>query len=62
MLGLWGGRIRPTAPRASDHGVFFRLSRLVQRRSLVIVPVVVAGLVLLAAPFTQARVQDVDHR
>jgi RND superfamily putative drug exporter len=34
----------------------------VQRRAAVIVPVVVGVLVLLAAPFTQAQVQETDYR
>ena len=38
------------------------LSRLVQRRAPVIVVLVVGALVLLAAPFTQAKTQDTDYR
>jgi len=62
LLGMAGGRIRPASPERPDHGAFFRLSRLVQRRAGVIVPAVVGVLVLLAVPFTQARVQETDYR
>jgi RND superfamily putative drug exporter len=71
LLGLWGRRIRPsrgsgglkTSPpenRAvtADRGVFYRLSRLVQRFAPVIVVVVAALLVLLALPFRHARLEN----
>jgi RND superfamily putative drug exporter len=68
LLGLWGRRIRPgrgsvpsppehgAAP--SDHGVFFRLSRLVQRAAPAIVVGVAALLILLALPFRHARLEN----
>jgi RND superfamily putative drug exporter len=58
LLGLWGRRIRPGPAHASDHGVFYRLSRLVQRYAPVIVVVVAAVLVLLAVPFRHARLEN----
>jgi RND superfamily putative drug exporter len=71
LLGLWGRRIKPSRVRGSgglkpsppegqpsDHGVFYRLSRLVQRYASVIVVLVAALLVLLALPFRHARLQN----
>ena len=71
LLGLWGRRIKPSRVRGSgglkpsppegqpsDHGVFYRLSRLVQRYAPVIVVLVAALLVLLALPFRHARLQN----
>ena len=37
LLGLWGRRITPGRTTSSDHGAFYRLSRLVQRFAPVIV-------------------------
>jgi putative drug exporter of the RND superfamily len=71
LLGLWGGRIKPSRLRGSgglkpsppegqpsDHGVFYRLSRLVQRYAPMIVVLVATLLVLLALPFRHARLQN----
>jgi RND superfamily putative drug exporter len=59
LLGLWGRRIRPgPAHLQSDHGVFYRLSRLVQRFAPAIVVVVAALLILLALPFRHARLEN----
>ncbi|HEV3463569.1 MAG TPA: MMPL family transporter, partial [Actinomycetota bacterium] len=59
LLGLWGGRIRPApAHLQSDHGLFYRLSRLVQRFAPAIVVLVAALLVLLALPFRHARLEN----
>ena len=72
LLGLWGGRIRPgRTPGGSgglkpsppvnqgpDHGLFYRLSRLVQRAAPVIVVLVAALLVVLALPFRHARLES----
>ncbi|MET0477524.1 MAG: MMPL family transporter, partial [Actinomycetota bacterium] len=65
LLGLWGRRIKPgqtegsgPADRGSDHGAFYRLSRLVQRFAPVIVVLVAALLVLLALPFRHARLEN----
>jgi RND superfamily putative drug exporter len=58
LLGLWGRRFRPGRTARSDHGLFYRLSRLVQRAAPVIVVLVAALLVLLALPFRHARLQN----
>jgi RND superfamily putative drug exporter len=58
LLGLWGRRIRPGKVARSDHGLFYRLSRLVQRSAPVIVVLVAAVLVLLALPFRHARLEN----
>ncbi|HET8788958.1 MAG TPA: efflux RND transporter permease subunit, partial [Actinomycetes bacterium] len=59
LLGLWGRRIRPApAHLQSDHGTFYRLSRLVQRYAPAIVVLVAALLVLLALPFRHARLEN----
>src|SRR5215213_11256817 len=58
LLGLWGRRIRPARAVTADHGVFYRLSRLVQRFAPVIVVVMAALLVLLALPFRHARLEN----
>jgi putative drug exporter of the RND superfamily len=58
LLGLWGRRIRPGRADATDHGVFFRLSRIVQRSAPAIVVVVASLLVLLAVPFRHARLEN----
>ena len=57
-----GAEVRPAAARSDGHGAFFRISRLVQQRAAILVPVLVAGLVLLAVPFSQTRTQDTDSR
>jgi putative drug exporter of the RND superfamily len=58
LLGLWGRRIRPGRAAATDRGLFFRLSRVVQRAAPAIVVLVAALLVLLAVPFRQARLEN----
>jgi putative drug exporter of the RND superfamily len=58
LLGLWGRRIRPGRAPATDRGLFYRLSRVVQRAAPVIVVVVAALLVLLAVPFRHARLEN----
>jgi RND superfamily putative drug exporter len=59
LLGLWGRRIRPApAHLQSDHGTFYRLSRLVQRYAPAIVVLVAAVLVLFALPFRHARLEN----
>jgi putative drug exporter of the RND superfamily len=57
-LAAWGGRILPARPTVSDRGLFYRVSRLVQRHAVVIVLVVAAGLVLVAVPFRHARLEN----
>jgi RND superfamily putative drug exporter len=60
LLGLWGRRIRPgrRGGPQSDHGVFYRLSRLVQGYAPVIVVLVAALLIVLALPFRHARLEN----
>jgi putative drug exporter of the RND superfamily len=58
LLGLWGRRIRPGRAGRSDRGLFYRLSRVVQRAAPAIVVVVAALLVLLAVPFRHARLEN----
>jgi RND superfamily putative drug exporter len=58
LLGMWGRRIRPGPTTAPDHGVFYRLSRLVQRAAPAIVVLVAALLVVLALPFRHARLEN----
>jgi putative drug exporter of the RND superfamily len=59
LLGLWGRRIRPAPAHLQAHrGLFFRLSRVVQRAAPVIVVLVAALLVLLAVPFRHARLEN----
>jgi RND superfamily putative drug exporter len=57
-LAVWGGRILPARASATDRGLFYRVSRLVQRHAVVIVLVVAVGLVLLAVPFRHARLEN----
>jgi RND superfamily putative drug exporter len=58
LLGIWGRRIRPGRAAGSDQGLFYRLSRVVQRAAPAIVVVVAALLVLLAVPFRHARLEN----
>jgi putative drug exporter of the RND superfamily len=59
LLGFWGRRIRPDRSQGRpDHGLFYRLSRLVQRAAPAIVALVAAFLVLLALPFRHARLEN----
>ena len=51
LLGMWGKRIKVKNRSTSERGVFFRLSKFVQRRAVAIVTVVSVGLLLLATPF-----------
>ncbi|HEX3211141.1 MAG TPA: MMPL family transporter [Actinomycetota bacterium] len=60
LLGMWGHRIRPTPPRAPSTGLFASVSRVVQRRALLIVVAVAVPLVVAATPFLHARYQQPD--
>jgi len=60
LLGMWGHRIRPAPPRAPSGGLFASVSRVVQRRALVIVVAVAVPLVVAATPFLHARYQQPD--
>jgi putative drug exporter of the RND superfamily len=65
LLGMWGGRIRPARPgsqQRADRGLFAWLSRVVQRRALLIVVAVAVPLVLAAIPFLHVRYQSPDAR
>jgi len=58
LLGLWGRHIKPARATRSDHGLFYRLSRVVQRFAWALVPLLVVGLALLAVPFAHAKLQN----
>jgi putative drug exporter of the RND superfamily len=58
LLGIWGRRIRPPRAGRSDQGLFYRLSRVVQRAAPAIVVAVAILLVLLALPFRHARLEN----
>ena len=58
LLGLWGRRIKPARATRSDHGVFYRVSRVVQRFAWALVPLLVVGLALLAVPFAHAKLEN----
>jgi putative drug exporter of the RND superfamily len=62
LLAVCARRIKPAAARVDDHGYFYRLSRLVQRRPLPIVLGIGTLLVLLAVPFLGARFEMTDAR
>ena len=58
LLGIWGRRIRPGRAGRSDQGLFYRLSRVVQRAAPAIVVLVAVALVVLAVPFRHARLEN----
>lgn len=62
LLGMWGARIRPARARPSERGYFFRLSRFVQRRAVMVVVVVGIGLLVLAVPFLRVEFTGGDAR
>jgi RND superfamily putative drug exporter len=55
LLGTWGRRIKPAGPSATEHGVFLRLSRFVQRHAVALVAVTAGLLLLLGVPFLSVR-------
>jgi putative drug exporter of the RND superfamily len=61
LLGRFGARLG-ASQAASDHGWFARLARVIHRRAGLVVVVVSAFLVLLAAPFLNARFDNLDVR
>ncbi|MGY1745038.1 MMPL family transporter [Blastococcus sp. SYSU D00695] len=62
LLAVWGRRIRPARPGATDGARFARIARAVRRRP-VLVAVAVSGVLLLAAaPFLGVRFADPDAR
>jgi putative drug exporter of the RND superfamily len=58
LLAMWGARIRPPRTRAAEQGLLYRLSRLAQRRAQLVAPLVALGLIVLAAPFARANLED----
>ncbi len=62
LLGVAGSRIKPAKSRASDHGYFYRLSRLVQRRAAVVVVLVAVLLAISALPFLGVKLEGDDYR
>jgi len=62
LLAMWGHRIRPAPASRVGTGLFASVSRLVQRRALLIVVVVAVPLVVAATPFLHARYQQPDAR
>jgi putative drug exporter of the RND superfamily len=63
LLGLWGARVRPRARNAGARGgLFAAISRLVQRRAVLIVVVVAVPLAVAATPFLHAHYQQPDAR
>jgi putative drug exporter of the RND superfamily len=61
LLGRFGHRLG-VAKAASDHGWFARLARLIHRRAGLVVALVGVALALLAAPFVNARFDNLDVR
>jgi RND superfamily putative drug exporter len=57
LLAVVGTRVKPAGARDGG-GLFFRVSRLVQRAAPVIVVLVTAGLALSASPFTRAELAN----
>lgn len=57
VLSYVGHRIKPARNGANSGRVFHRLSTIVQRRPIAVATAVTIGLLLLAAPFLDARLQ-----
>ncbi len=62
LLGMWGSRVRPGRTARPDTGFFYRVSRIVQRRPVVILLTVGVALAALWIPFTGARLEESDWR
>jgi RND superfamily putative drug exporter len=62
LLGAAARRIKPAKAHAPDHGYFYRLSRLVQHHSVLVVGVVSLLLVLSALPFAGVKLEGDDYR
>jgi putative drug exporter of the RND superfamily len=62
LLGLWGRRVRPAPASQEGTGLFAAISRLVQRRAVVIVILVAVPLAVAAVPFLHAHYQQPDAR
>jgi RND superfamily putative drug exporter len=61
-LAAVGGKIRPAAPAADVEGRFYRLTRWIQGRAVIVGVASVAVLVLLGVPFLGARFEIGDAR
>lgn len=61
-LAAVGGRITPSAPAPDTEGRFYRLTRWVQRRPVVVGGATALALALLAVPFLHARFENGDAR
>jgi RND superfamily putative drug exporter len=62
LLAVAGKRIKPAKSRGTDHGYFYRLSRLVQRRAGAVVILVATLLAVSAVPFLGVRLETDDYR
>ncbi|MEO6715445.1 MAG: MMPL family transporter [Mycobacteriales bacterium] len=62
LLAIAGERIKPAKVRSSDHGYFYQLSGLVQKRAVLVVVITSALLVLTAIPFLRVRLEGDDYR
>ncbi|MFN0144421.1 MAG: MMPL family transporter, partial [Mycobacterium sp.] len=61
-LACVGGRIKPIAPRPDAEGRFYRLTRWVQARPIIVGGAAALLLVVLGAPFLGARFENGDAR
>ncbi len=61
-LAAVGGRIKPSVPSPDTQGRFYRLARWVQRRPVAVAGAVGIVLLLLGAPFLDARFENGDAR
>ena len=61
-LASVGGRIKPSAPVADGEGRFYRLTRWVQGRPVIVGGAAALVLVLLGIPFLSARFENGDAR
>ena len=57
VLASVGHRIKPVSLARAEHGYFHRVATIVQRRAPFVATVVALGLLLLAVPFTRARIE-----
>jgi putative drug exporter of the RND superfamily len=62
LLAMWGHRVRPAPAARVGTGLFASVSRLVQRRAVLIVILVAVPLAVAAIPFLHAHYQQPDAR